>query len=525
MKRLLITVRYLKPIQIRYQFYYRFLYPIFSYLRADPEYSKAASASLTWEGGLTNPKTLIGDREFEFLNQPYSFENDIDWEISEFGKLWTYNLNYFDFLHQESLDRAVGLDLIENYMSWDKHNTGNEPYPTSLRGMNWIKFLTRHRISNLEIDSFLFKDYIRLSSRLEYHIMGNHLLENGFSLLFAGLYFKDQRFLKLANQILQDQLQEQFLGDGAHFERSPMYHSILLHRILDCINFLKLNNITEGIYRRLCNTATKMISWLEAMCYTDGSLPMVNDSIHNLSFKPQELLSFARSLNIKWDAVNLNESGYRKMINPPFELFADFGNIGPDYIPGHAHSDTFNFEIYFEGKPLIVDTGTSTYELGERRLTERSTISHNTVLVDEKEQSDMWDNFRVGRRAKIIHLDESTKRVKGVHNGYSFLNILHSRQIQQISDGFVIEDQIDGRKNDNIKAEAFIHFHPSVQSIQIVENYIRLDEKGLQISFLGNISKLSVEPYSYAMGYNKRSEAKLIRIEFKKHLVTNITKI
>lgn len=35
--------------------------------------------------------------------------------------------------------------------------------------------------------------------------------------------------------------------------------------------------------------------------------------------------------------------------------------IGPDYIPGHAHADTFNYELRIDGVPFIVDTGISTY--------------------------------------------------------------------------------------------------------------------------------------------------------------------
>ena len=45
-----------------------------------------------------------------------------------------------------------------------------------------------------------------------------------------------------------------------------------------------------------------------------------------------------------------------------YELFIDVGNIGPDYQPAHAHSDTFNFELIKGDNPIFVDTGISTYE-------------------------------------------------------------------------------------------------------------------------------------------------------------------
>ncbi|MCS2404764.1 heparinase II/III-family protein [Bacteroides salyersiae] len=45
-----------------------------------------------------------------------------------------------------------------------------------------------------------------------------------------------------------------------------------------------------------------------------------------------------------------------------------------DYQPGHAHADTFTFELHINNRPVIIDTGTSTYEVNEARFYERSTI-------------------------------------------------------------------------------------------------------------------------------------------------------
>ena len=35
------------------------------------------------------------------------------------------------------------------------------------------------------------------------------------------------------------------LEDGGHFELSPMYHQIMLFRVLDCIQLLKLNQLEK----------------------------------------------------------------------------------------------------------------------------------------------------------------------------------------------------------------------------------------------------------------------------------------
>ena len=54
---------------------------------------------------------------------------------------------------------------------------------------------------------------------------------------------------KKAVEILREELEEQILNDGGHFELSPMYHQIMLFRVLDCINLIE-NNL-------------KWINWVE----------------------------------------------------------------------------------------------------------------------------------------------------------------------------------------------------------------------------------------------------------------------
>ena len=78
------------------------------------------------------------------------------------------------------MTKEQGLELIRKFISQISDNReGLEPYPISLRGINWIKFLTIHDISDKEIDFSLYAQYQILLDNLEYHLLGNHLLENG----------------------------------------------------------------------------------------------------------------------------------------------------------------------------------------------------------------------------------------------------------------------------------------------------------------------------------------------------------
>ena len=81
-----------------------------------------------------------------------------------------------------------------------------------------------------------------INENIEYHLLGNHLLENTFSLLFGAFYFKNEKLYNKSKKLLKTQLNEQILEDGGHFELSPMYHQIMLFRVLDCIQLVKLNS-------------------------------------------------------------------------------------------------------------------------------------------------------------------------------------------------------------------------------------------------------------------------------------------
>ncbi|MBB6458902.1 alginate lyase family protein [Flammeovirga kamogawensis] len=523
-KQLFHTLKYLKPIQLGYRIYYilrghhRKLLP-----KTYSSYKKDRTLIFLHYPSLTNTNSY-NDGNFNFLNISKQFSNTIDWNFNEYGKLWTYNLNYFDFLQQETISKVQAIELIYSYIEQkDKLKDGTEPYPISLRGINWVKFLTQNKVQDNQIDTLLYVHYQQLNDHLEYHLLGNHLLENGFSLLFGAFYFQDEKLHASGQKIVIQELEEQILTDGAHFELSPMYHQILLHRLLDCINLYTSNPTLftnqDKVLTKLIENASRMLSWLNTITYKNGDIPMVNDAAWGIAASTTDLIKYADRLGIITINKPLSTSGYRKVNNEHYELLIDVGSIGPDYIPGHAHSDTFNFELYVQGVPFIVDTGTSTYEKNTKRHSERITKAHNTVQIGSIEQSDVWGGFRVGKRAKIIALEENNHSIKAKHDGYKSIGCQHQRTFKFDKKFITIEDQLISSKETNGKA--YLHFHPDV-SITTDLDKITLCNSSIFVTI-----KLScgytIEEYEWAAGFNIYRNAKMLIISFRTELTTTIS--
>jgi len=516
------TVIHLRAIQIYYRFYYFLRNRLFEYnvkKRIINDFNP-----IVWKNRIDYENCYFKkENSFTFLNITHSFSDKINWNINQFGKLWTYNLNYFAFLNQENISKETGLQLIQDFIKNDALlKDGKEPYPISLRGVNWVKFLSNNQVKDELINNTLYFHYCILFKNLEYHLLGNHLLENAFSLLFGAYYFQDEKLYNKSKVLLISELNEQVLKDGAHFELSPMYHQIILSRLLDGIQLIKLNPEwkNDDLLSFLEAKASSMISWLNNITYKNGKIPMVNDATFNIAPNSKNIFSYAKHLGINSQNIPLSDSGYRKINSNNYELLIDVGNIGPSYQPGHAHSDTFNFELIKDDNPVIVDTGISTYEKNYNRQEQRSTHSHNTVKIGYKDQTQVWGGFRVAKRAKITHLIEKPNLIEASHNGYLSDGYKHTRSFLWGEKYLILKDKIN-RSTSN-KAKAYFHLHSSVTKPIVDGNTIILEYLGVSIEF-ERASSICIEEYQLSAGFNKTNLAYKILVIFNKTLKTKIS--
>lgn len=463
-----------------------------------------------------------------------------DWDPPALPRLWRYNLHYFDDLNaSDAADRStLHRDLIDRWIDENPapHGTGWEPYPTSLRIVNWIKWTLAGNELNASWRQSLSLQVAWLEKNIEWHLLGNHLFSNAKALVFAGCFFSGREadhWLSEGLKILQKEVPEQVLADGGQFERSPMYHALALEDLLDLINLAgayagRVRSATVADWR---STAVRMIEWLQTMCHPDGHVALFNDSAFGVAADPARLFEYARRNQLlpRSSADNLTylrDSGYVRSALGPAYLIADVGEIGPDYLPGHAHADTLAFELSCFGNRYIVDSGCSTYEIGDERLRQRGTSAHNTVTIDNMDSSEVWSSFRVARRAHpgsvAVNERGGTVLITASHDGYQRLpgKVGHHREFEMTTTQLLIRDKLDGCFT---SAVASLLFHPDV-AVQPVGDAFELSTKGdkVRLDFVGGVAQLEQATWHPEFGASLATSR--IRIEIASHdLLTRLS--
>jgi uncharacterized heparinase superfamily protein len=405
--------------------------------------------AIAWSGRASTPflphagGTRLEEGNFTAVGSTLSVGDPPRWDVDA-PLLLLFNLHYFAFLHAlpEPRASALVLDWIERQPPDPRHPAWM-PYPLSLRLRNWGRWLLSGPplavAARARVLASVEGQGDCLADTLEHHLRGNHLLESALTLCFLGACFKGAapaRWRRQGEAVLQRELPEQFLEDGGHFERSPMYHALLTHALLDLVNVMPVG---EPLRAELTRRLPSLLRFLAALRHPDGEIALFNDAAFGIAPEPGDLLGYAGRLGIEAPGFaegSFRDTGYHVWREGGDALFVDAGPIGPDYLSVHGHGDMFSYELSLDGRRVVVDGGTSTYEAGSERDWVRSTRAHNTVEVAGTDQCEFFGAFRVGRRGRprdvSAEVDADGLHVAGWHDGYRRLGgrPIHHRELR-----------------------------------------------------------------------------------------------
>jgi hypothetical protein len=304
------------------------------------------------------------------------------------------------------------------------------PYPLSTRVGNWVAAVTLlPELATDDVSRSAWRQLQRLTHNVEDDILGNHVIRNARALVLGGTAFATSELVRRGIDLLRRELPEQILADGGHYERSPSYHLFVLRDLLEIQ--------TASPHAWLAETIDKMRGFAAALQRPDGAPALFNDGTVDaprleLPAPPEGLAVF-------------EQSGFAVVREGGLWLAFRCGRAAPDFLPPHAHADALSLQVWWRGRPVRGDGGSSTYEPGAEREWERSTRAHSTIRVDDADQFRAWGAFRSGPLAdvKLAYARPGVLEASVVLPGRT----RHLRRIEwdATAGEIVVADTVDGR--------------------------------------------------------------------------------
>lgn len=402
----------------------------------------------------------VCERRFTYLNVERQFGDRVDWSPPDAELLWTYHLHYAEWARSLALAfvRTRNTKYYQAFRDlccdWIAANLpgrsiGWWPFPVAVRLFNWS--LAAAAFAEPLGDDEVFRTELRVTLReqgwfmvhgLETDVGGNHLIKDLKGLIGAGTCLggpTGKKWVGRATRGLEKEMGKQILEDGGHYERSPYYHSMVLQDLKELAVLPGLAS-TEAPW--LHQSIARMERWLFGVLHPDGDVPFFNDS---QLLGEGMMRGLCEGAALTEEEPTFPETGLYVIKQGPLWAVAKVGQPYPAQLPAHAHCDLLSYEYSWAGLRFIVNAGTYTYQ-GELRQSFRSTSAHNTGQVMEREQSEVWGQFRVGGRVRFVQA-RSVRTVKQttVYGAYRVApgrakDPLHERWMIRTGTSFTVHD-------------------------------------------------------------------------------------
>lgn len=339
-----------------------------------------------------------------------------------------------------------------------------------------------------------------------------HLVGEAAALVCGGLFLDcrhSSRWLEKGCRHLERQVDDQVRPDGSHAEQSIAYHRFFLDHYYLVAAFLRSNDMS--LPGHVMNVVERMTGYLRDMLWPDGSAPAFGDaddarglwlrtgcerdyqsvlSLGALLFDRGDFKHAAgRAEDVLWlfgtngldrydelvpiepdhTSIAYPDAGYYVMRDgwqtDAAMLAFDCGPLGHG-AAGHGHADALSFQLYMAGQPFLVDAGTYSYNIDySARDLFRSTRSHNTIVVDNRDQSVMRDRMSWARianaRCRYWRTTSRFDMVDGQHDGYGELadGVIHRRIVFHFKPAvWIVVDLLEGTGRHDVAA--FLHLAP-----------------------------------------------------------------
>ena len=359
-----------------------------------------------------------------------------------------------------------------------------------------------------------------IARRLSRHSSaGNHTIAECTGLLYAAFVLAEEptaaRWRALALGTLTAEAARQILPDGGGIEQSPWY----LLFVLDLLGMSAalLRHGGSDVPLELEQALRRGRDFLRHLGAGPGQLPKIGDSDDGFALSRQLRLGWAAGTDAAHnaDSATFRDAGYtirRGTGAHRWRLVFDHGPLGMAPSCGHGHADALAVTLDLGGKPVLLDPGTFAYNMGaEWRRYFRGTRAHNTVTVDEADQSIQAGTFlwSASYRAELLAAD--AERLLARHTGYRRSGITHWRGLLLRGDALLVWDLLEGGGEHQFD----LHWHLGLIPVALGDGRFGLEKHHMRLQG-GEVSAHAGEltpPLGWvAPTYGKRRPTTTVRV-------------
>ncbi len=437
-------------------------------------------------------------------------KNKIEWnaifkdpEVEESLHRWGWAIEKLSLAQGENKDDLVSWVFLQQN-DWI-NRFQDEINETSVnRSLRWESYTVSERVSNSIIfyhltlkksPSCKFSKSIQeqthyLIHNLEYFgkNTGNHIINNARAIYLSGVFFDCCEWRELALTIIKREIPAIITIDGFMREGSSHYQFIFTRWLLEVYYFSLLNNdeimkefITPYVRNLIkqCHFFTIKKSsggvniplfgdispdstpeWICTLPWSELAVSLLQPEF-NLDSKGGHWKDLWSHINIRSEnkesncnsslIVNYPSSGwFRGSINNLTVFIRSDKELIPSYV-GHHHNDVYHFCLFYQGHPILIDSGRLNYNPDSRwsdfGVTERA---HNSILIDGLGSVPRNNNlYPMGYK-------QANNRVHFVKKNESIAYSIYSSCFKRIHFNISVTREITLKKNQCIVEDIFI---------------------------------------------------------------------
>ena len=493
-------------------------------------------------------RIVRGERKIlSYGNDPEFKDRDIKsrWELNRFHHAPVVALNYKTFDSKKLLD-----DLFKT----EKLNIAHFETNAMEVSISTINMITAYSLLDeaerneyrLNISAFIQKSIVYIFNNLERGILysANHYFFNIIGILWICesvegdkliSNIKDEYYAKL------EKLLDQFiLKDGSLYEGSTYYHKYVTESLLLFIHEFD-GKIKNNKLKSICS---KMVGFANYASYNKHIIGIGdNDSgrilgLPTLYDYQSTNLTILNKLSSLLGVSVLSEKIDKDLIGDDFGLYHISNNnwhvairleVGKRgyrrFIGGHCHNDQLHFTAFFKDMPLFVDSGVFSYiKYDNCRLKALKTSAHNTLLINDIEQNEIFKDFKYLPRnsvGKLLIKDESSFSGQYIVVNQN-QNFFHKRTFELRDNLIFIDDVVLNPHQTEINNLKFsFHLHPNVKIIEHKDDFVIIfsGNKYFKISYINLDGRVNIIESFYSPEYGLR--IKNFKVQYETSFVTN----